>query len=281
VSDHQQGPGWWLASDGKWYPPEGAPPLPPPQTWAPGPPPGPPPKQGMSAGAIVALVLGCVVGVLVLAGVAVAVLGTESESKLAEVEDSIGDSDGDGGEPGATLPAADVPEGFELADGDGVVMATPAGWELIDAADVAMGSDELAQAFPDAPQEMVEQGMNVFEQGAVLVAFDFSGGDFASNVNVIEIPGEVPLTAIEGQAVQQLGTLGGEVVESGIVDVAAGEALRIVYTLAVAAPDGSSVPARGVQFYVPVDGSTYIITVSTGADGAGLADQMIETFRVG
>jgi len=23
VSDHQQGPGWWLASDGKWYPPPG------------------------------------------------------------------------------------------------------------------------------------------------------------------------------------------------------------------------------------------------------------------
>lgn len=23
MSDHQQGPGWWLASDGKWYPPQG------------------------------------------------------------------------------------------------------------------------------------------------------------------------------------------------------------------------------------------------------------------
>lgn len=26
MSDHQQGPGWWLASDGKWYPPSAPPP---------------------------------------------------------------------------------------------------------------------------------------------------------------------------------------------------------------------------------------------------------------
>ena len=30
MSDTSQGPGWWLASDGKWYPPETAPPPPPP-----------------------------------------------------------------------------------------------------------------------------------------------------------------------------------------------------------------------------------------------------------
>ena len=30
MSDTSQGPGWWLASDGKWYPPEAAPPPPPP-----------------------------------------------------------------------------------------------------------------------------------------------------------------------------------------------------------------------------------------------------------
>jgi len=28
VSDGSQGPGWWLASDGRWYPPEAAPPTP-------------------------------------------------------------------------------------------------------------------------------------------------------------------------------------------------------------------------------------------------------------
>ncbi len=45
MSDTAQGPGWWLASDGKWYPPElwtgppnaGPAGMPPTQSWAPGP----------------------------------------------------------------------------------------------------------------------------------------------------------------------------------------------------------------------------------------------------
>jgi len=235
----------------------------------------------MSAGAIVALVIGGVVALLVLSVVAISVLGTEAESSFSEVGGSVGGSDrSDEGDSDTTTPRPDAPEGFALVEGDGVVMAIPAGWELIDAADAAMGSDEFTRAFPDAPPEMVEQGMNVFEQGAVLVAFDLSGGEFASNVNVIKIPGEAPLGLIEDQATQQLAAIGGEVVESGIVDVAIGEALRVEYTLAVAAPDGSSTPAQGVQFYVPSSGSTYIVTVSTDAETAGVADEMIETFRV-
>lgn len=47
MSDVSQGPGWWYASDGKWYPPEQAPgpaPAPPATTMPPaGPPVGPPP----------------------------------------------------------------------------------------------------------------------------------------------------------------------------------------------------------------------------------------------
>lgn len=36
MSDVSGGPGWWLASDGKWYPPDSAkPPPPPPPTTAP------------------------------------------------------------------------------------------------------------------------------------------------------------------------------------------------------------------------------------------------------
>src|SRR5436189_1658811 len=32
MSEQSQGPGWWKASDGKWYPPEQAPAAPPPTT---------------------------------------------------------------------------------------------------------------------------------------------------------------------------------------------------------------------------------------------------------
>ena len=34
MSDQSQGPGWWMASDGKWYPPESAPAPPPPGQFA-------------------------------------------------------------------------------------------------------------------------------------------------------------------------------------------------------------------------------------------------------
>ena len=34
MSDQSQGPGWWMASDGKWYPPESDPAPPPPGQFA-------------------------------------------------------------------------------------------------------------------------------------------------------------------------------------------------------------------------------------------------------
>jgi Domain of unknown function (DUF4282) len=55
MSDSSQGPGWWQASDGKWYPPEKAPEPPPPPIPGSGPLPGPEPlpvgQQGPSPGA--------------------------------------------------------------------------------------------------------------------------------------------------------------------------------------------------------------------------------------
>lgn len=103
MSDTSQGPGWWQASDGKWYPPQGAvqepaPPPPPQPSYAPpaspGAPPLPPPvpggpppyggpagpggpvapKQGMH-GCLKALLIGGAVAVIlgVLAFVAIAV----------------------------------------------------------------------------------------------------------------------------------------------------------------------------------------------------------------
>lgn len=62
--------------------PAGPPPYPPQQPYAPYPPPQPP-RKGMSAGAIVAIVLGSVVGVLVLLGVVGALAGGAPDDKAA------------------------------------------------------------------------------------------------------------------------------------------------------------------------------------------------------
>jgi hypothetical protein len=82
MSDGPQGPGWWEASDLKWYPPERhpnyeAPPpppppkLPPPSSWVqPQQPPQPAPARRSAAPWILAGVVAAVVVVLVVAGIA-------------------------------------------------------------------------------------------------------------------------------------------------------------------------------------------------------------------
>ncbi|MEO6317338.1 MAG: hypothetical protein ABIP36_01005 [Acidimicrobiales bacterium] len=282
MSDAQQGPDWWQASDAKWYPPEQAPPVPPASEWSPtAPPPGPPPSPG-SSGNKVPLIVAGVVGVVLLLVVALVLLsgGDDDDASTPTTAEDTETTEGDGSDT-TVDGSGDLPDGYALLEGDEVSIGAPEGWELVAAEDLARGGEDFSSAFPDAPEGLLEQGLGLFENGAVLVAFDFSDEQFADNVNVVEIPGEAPLEEIEGPATQQLSSLGGEVLDSGIVDAGPGEALRIEYTIAVALPDGSSVPAEGVQYYIPINGSTYIVTVSTGSAAADLADVMIETFSVG
>jgi len=70
MSDQQQGPGWWLASDGRWYPPESHP-------AAPIGAPSPPQKSGVESFGEALSSLGCaltLVGFGVLAVILVLVL---------------------------------------------------------------------------------------------------------------------------------------------------------------------------------------------------------------
>jgi len=70
MSDQSQGPGWWLASDGKWYPPQ-----------APHPAPASTPKPGMS-GCLKAFLIAAGVGViLVVVLVAVVSLAVDEASE--------------------------------------------------------------------------------------------------------------------------------------------------------------------------------------------------------
>lgn len=82
MSDSAQGPGWWQASDGKWYPPQQAAAAPPPPPAGYGPPPqqmgppmayGPPPKQGMNGCLKAFLIVLALSFVLGIAAVVVAV----------------------------------------------------------------------------------------------------------------------------------------------------------------------------------------------------------------
>ena len=265
MSDQSQGPGWWLASDGRWYPPDQAPAVPPPESWAP--PPAGPPRSGRSTGAVMAIaaVVG-LVGLLLVGIVAAQLLGDEADTSSSST--------------GAPIDPGDLPEGYARVEGDGVSIAAPDTWEEVDPQDFGMSDEELAEAFPDAPEGFMEQAVSAFDEGAVLVAFDLSAG-FSANVNIGEFPGEAPLGLLESQATTQIETIGGVVQDSGRVQLPIGEASRIEYTLDVAAVDGSTTTASGVQYYVPSDGHTYVVTITTGDEVTELGATMIETFRVG
>lgn len=113
MSDTSQGPGWWQASDGKWYPPEQAPAAapppppaatsfpppqpaygPPPQQYAPLPPGyAPPASQGMSGclkAFLIVLAVSVVLGAVALVIVVVAVddaVDDFEENRSSEVDD--------------------------------------------------------------------------------------------------------------------------------------------------------------------------------------------------
>lgn len=88
VSDASQGPGWWQASDGRWYPPQPGPeaaPQPPPG-WAPGP---PPPTAGK---ATATLVLGIVsfVACPILPAIAALIVGAKASREIRESGGRLG-----------------------------------------------------------------------------------------------------------------------------------------------------------------------------------------------
>ena len=269
MSEQSQGPGWWLASDGRWYPPEqAAPPVAPwgvPTQWSP---PAPvPPSSGMGAGAIVAIVIVSVIGIVGALALAVTVLGRTEETSFEATGSSIG-SDG--------APSADVPEGFATMQGNGVSVALPERWTQFTAADMDLSDEELAELFPDVdPAEIANFG-SFFEQGAVLLAVDSgSQGNFAANINVLRTPGSSPLNEIEPSALQQLRSIGGVVLDSSEVDLPSGRALRISYRLSA-----GELVIEGAQFYVPAGDRTYIVSISATAGTGDLADQIMSTFTV-
>jgi hypothetical protein len=89
MSDAPQGPGWWQASDGRWYPPQPTPPpqqpvyqAPPQPQWGPpvgGPP--PPAKSGGGKGCLIAALIAGAVVILGIVGVIVVVSITANKVK--------------------------------------------------------------------------------------------------------------------------------------------------------------------------------------------------------
>ncbi|CAN5715415.1 hypothetical protein BH24ACT3_BH24ACT3_10870 [soil metagenome] len=294
MSDQSPGPGWWQASDGRWYPPQQAPgqtaPTGPPSSGGPG-------KSDRTpllvAGGVVALVVLVVIAAVVFLG------GDDDDDDEAAPENNT-TSTTEPDEPDPTTepdepdePAADdAPDGFRLVEGsDGdFAMAIPEDW-----VDTDLGEDDLA-AIQDAlgednPQlsQQLEQSQAVLQQNGVLFAYappDASGAS-TDNLNIIRLAGlggDVP-PGLEVQTRSQLETIGVTDIAFSDVTLPNGEAVRGEYLLPVVAPDGSTLQVRTVQYFVPGEENTWVISFSMGGgqpdagSSTEVIDTMVETFR--
>ncbi len=224
MSDTPQGPGWWLASDGRYYPPQPpAPPSAPPtaaappepgQPWAPppqGPPAQAPPPQGTpvppprsGGGSTVALV---VIGVVVLMAV-VGVIGAavlifaragSSDEDAAPATTTTTITDDASGEFGATtVPSAGDDEvvatefGFSTGEGFDGELAANAGAVIENSGSSSAAFFEVVFTFTD------DDGATVGTETAYVYAIE-PGGTAHAAVDAVSLQG--PATAVDATVV--------------------------------------------------------------------------------
>lgn len=280
MSEMSQGPGWWQASDGKWYPPQSAPPP------VPAPAPLPPPaKRGLSQQQTIAII----VVVALIAGIAAFLLtrgGDDDKTTAAATRSSSASSSSSSKRTTTTPPqsssAAEVPDGFKVLENraEGLSLGVPNDFTEVQADPNGSGNlDEFATANPD------------------LAPFLDSAKSFLGNVAITAHgPANEPIviaarspqsfdvsdTSLD-DALEQAFSGTGAVTDfqSSHVDLPAGPALRIETTLRVVAPDSSEHSVNEVIYFVNAAGKTFaLLGVSVTGNDLSIMDQIADTFTV-
>ncbi|MGH9120158.1 MAG: hypothetical protein ACRD0A_20515 [Acidimicrobiales bacterium] len=266
MSDYPQGPGWWQASDGRWYPPQEPPMAQPPAS--PYPPYSGPPPQKKSKGPLAVIVAVAAVAAAII-GFVVVTAGDDDGDVV--VDDSTTTTEADDDDSTTTTAEGgglelDVADGFVplINEDEGFAIALPETWREFDLADPAV-QDSLDDFVDDNPQlaGALSQADDLVTAGGVLLAIDPTQTPFGPNINIIKSPGEADLGLIESTVVSQLEPLGARNITTDIIDIPVGGALVIEYDITFNQPDGSTIDAHGVQFQVPAGGSTWAITMTT------------------
>jgi uncharacterized protein YidB (DUF937 family) len=173
--------------------------------------------------------------------------------------------------------SADEPGGTGTLQGNvataaGVSFEVPDGWEPVDPADIAEGSEgsaelsDLAERLGLEPEQLQQQMAGV---DLVVFSDETDNPNFRDNVNVTSPGGRVPG---EDELISQFERFNATVEEVTEADTGVGEALTLVYTFPIA---GGSV--RGEVIVVEVDGDAVVITVS--AFDAATAAEIADTIR--
>ena len=290
MSEQSQGPGWWLASDGRWYPPSARPaaPLgnesgwvapdelsrPAEPTWNPtsqwaygdprrpvGPPfpPAPPKNQGVRWAVIGPLLALVVVGIVA----AVALVGRNN----------------DHGSKSATSSGVAPSTGQVISAHNGTVSLTlPAGWR---GADISTGVTGVgAKLVPDDPSAaaLLEQRLSVLPRAVVLFGAQppapGSAPRFVDNVNVLADPTAPASLTLEEVGPAEARGIGkfATVTDQGVVDLGGRSAYRVTY---------KSSGFSGVSFIIKGTQDTWVLTYSFGSATADvdLAEASAQTFN--
>ena len=311
MSEFSQGEGWWQASDGKWYPPEAAPPgfaaptseVPTTQPF--GPPPGVPPigapapmptssKSGLGTGPIVAIVVAVVlvIGAIVFFATSgdskktSAIENQSSSSSASSSSSSASRSSSSTGARPSSSGAPDVvaPAGFTVFsdDKDAFALAVPSEFEI---ADLSSGDPDRALSDASAKNPAFSnfdsQIRNVINNHGKMFAVDLSGDGFADNLTVIEAP-QFDTTSTSGKASlkSQIESFGGSNVVFATQTIHGRKVLTATYDLSITASDGSQRSAFGGQAYVPEGSSVWILTLTSATPAGSDFDTIVQTFDV-
>ena len=159
----------------------------------------------------------------------------------------------------------------------GFGVTLPDGWQSL-----PVDAAALQQVVDSLPADSEMRGVLESQMGSGALqqiafwAFDFRPGSgtstFTRNMNVIvQPPSTFDLSLVESTVKAQLGTLKGiGAIESKMVTLPTGEALRLDYALSVPAADGTTTSVATTQYYVQLPKATLIIsfTAEAGAKDA-------------
>lgn len=201
---------------------------------------------------------------------------TTTTEERADDGGTDGGADDDGGDD---TDDSDLPDGWKVIEGDGVTVAVPEEWIDVPLEDFEMGSEDFQELMPEADEAMLNQAAAVVQQGGVLLAFGPPEDGFTDNLNILRLPVEAELDQLEREAELGMQALGAEMHSLDRVDLPVGEAIRVSYTAEFQSPEGPF-SVEGVQLYVPVEGATFVLTISAVEDPSELADEMAQTFEV-
>ena len=171
---------------------------------------------------------------------------------------------------------------IEVAD-KGFALTLPDGWQSLPLDPAALQS--VVQSWPEgSDMRTVMEGQmgSAALQAMALWAFDFSpeatADGVADNLNIMAQPAiKMDLSLVDSMVKAQLGAIEGiGNIESKVVTLPAGDALRLDYTLDVPDATGATTTVAATQFYLPLASTTLIITFTAGS---GDVDTIVESIE--